>query len=123
MPNGPGIDDGDELLAELVSEGFLAKDEEAVGPYVRTDYRLLRQDLPEGMSEAAIVAIREAVELTKETTAAELSELTHEFSRSWAAAELGDELHVYVDLLTDEEYEASMKRMGKTAAAIRECWG
>ena len=39
-----------------------------------------------------------------EKGAAELSDLTHEFSRSWNSASEGQELNIYVDLIPDDEF-------------------
>ncbi len=40
----------------------------------------------------------------QEKTATELSEITHEYSRSWNAARDGQTLNIYIDQIDDEEF-------------------
>ena len=49
-------------------------------------------------------------------TGAELSELTHEHSRSWQTTPNGQEMNIYVDLIDDEEMEV----MRRQVAAVKE---
>lgn len=110
MPNGPGIDRGDELIAELIAEGILQSRTVSVGPHRAHEYSLVSKQMPD-LSLVAIDAIRAAWDFVKGRTANELSEITHEHSRSWRQAKDGEELNLYLDLQTDEEYAATMKRM------------
>jgi hypothetical protein len=50
-------------------------------------------------------AIESAVEQVRNKSAAELSEETHVFSRSWQAGRDGQELDIYSDLSDDMEYQ------------------
>ena len=105
MPNGPGIDASDVLLGALQARGLLRVDTVPIGPYWAAAYKLVEKvALPE-LPEAATKAIREAVEFVKSRSAAEMTELTHEYSRSWAEARDGQELNIYVDLIPDDAYE------------------
>lgn len=46
MPNGPGIDSGDELLRELAATGVLTRDFVPEGPYRASRYHLSERQLP-----------------------------------------------------------------------------
>jgi uncharacterized phage-associated protein len=105
MPFGPGIDDADTLLDELTSSGQLEAKDSPIGPYPGKKYRSLISS-PADMPLEAISAIQEAVQFAEGYSASELSDLTHEHSRSWKNTENGKPLNVYVDLLSDESYRA-----------------
>ncbi len=122
MPNGPGIDDADSLISELVKEGVVEEHRTSVGPYDRIEYHSIREEIPGSLSDEAIIAIREAVEFTKGRPAAELSDLTHEHSRSWKSAKNGDELNIYIDLLTDQEYQEGKQRVEQIASTLQDVW-
>lgn len=104
LPNGPAIDDYATLLHELVEAETIAVSHRPVGPYRETVYRLV-EDRPvaDGVRGDAI---RRAVELVSTRSAAELSELTHEFSRSWRETTNGSEMDIYGDLVADDELSA-----------------
>ncbi|HYV36446.1 MAG TPA: type II toxin-antitoxin system antitoxin SocA domain-containing protein [Gemmataceae bacterium] len=105
MPNGPGIDAGDELLEELELTGIIARDAAMVGPYHTSSYRLTGKKLPaERLAKKALEAIRVAVEFVQTKSATELSDLTHEFSRSWLNARDGQHLNIYIDLIEEDEF-------------------
>ena len=108
MPNGPGIDRFRELLDELVHAGVIDIEKIKVGPYDATKYHATGTPL-EGvtLTEAELVAIRKAVEFVNDKTGAQLSDITHEFSRSWNTSRDGDELNIYADLLADEDFAAA----------------
>ena len=105
MPNGPGIESGEALLNELVLAGVLARQSARIGPYPTTKYRVIANTLPgPPLEEDKLEAIRTAVKFVQEKTATELSEITHEYSRSWNAARDGQTLNIYVDQIDDEEF-------------------
>ena len=105
MPHGPGIDAGDELLRELQLRGVLQCDQVPEGPWSTNRYVLRERALPgEKLSTAEKRAVRDAVRFVQSKTAAELSELTHEHSRSWIAARDGQPLNIYIDMIPDEEF-------------------
>ena len=119
MPRGPGIEGADALLHELIAEGTIEARTVSIGPHSATEYRTLGDEIPDSLSPEAIDAIREAVVFAKEKTAAELSEITHEYSHSWQESEDGSELNIYVDLLADDEYEAMKARMQQNISDLR----
>ncbi len=118
MPHGPGIDSADQLIKELVGEGRLAVHTTDVGPYNELQYVATCKQAPPSLSLSAIDAIRDAVDFVEGKTAAELSELTHEFSRSWKAGKDGDELNIYIDLVSDEDYAADRRAFQEMDAVI-----
>jgi len=104
LPFGPAIDDGANMIAQLVQEGRLRVVQQPNGPYKETVFELA-QPFQIDPNCPRYQAIEEAVELVKSKTAVELSEETHLFSRSWQDGEDGQELDIYVDLLDDFEYQ------------------
>jgi Protein of unknown function (DUF4065) len=117
MPQGPGIDGGERILHELQDEGLLEFEAFHEGPYPDNRYRLTAKGktLPIDLSERASTAIQRAVDFVQPRTAGELSQLTHEYSRSWNLQEkLGGLLDIYIDVIPDDEYQkrqADIKEM------------
>jgi hypothetical protein len=105
MPNGPGIDRGDQLILELIHSGQIERIHQPKGPFTETKCRLAIQ-APEGqLPEAAIQAIRAAVDDVSKRSAESISEWSHDFSRSWSDTPNGEELDIYTDLIPDDVYE------------------
>ena len=123
MPNGPGIDACGELVGELAAAGILTTDHVPIGPFRAVRYRLAEATLPgEPLSDEAIRAIQRAVQLVEDKTTTELSDMTHEFSRSWNTAEHGQELDIYIDLIPDDEFENRQASLDKMQAAMETVW-
>jgi hypothetical protein len=110
------------LIDELIDEGLLATSRTSVGPFHATELRTTQDQIPQQMSLEAIDAIRDAVKFCTGKSAAELSELTREHSHSWKAATDGEELTIYVDLLSEEEYQRRMENIGELSDALRSVW-
>src|SRR5439155_18549883 len=105
MPHGPGIDCGDELIAELAMSGILELKSVPEGPWTTTRYRLIDSERGgDRLSAAETRPIKQAVDFVRKKTAAELSELTHEHSRSWTEARDGQPLDIYIDMIPDDEF-------------------
>ena len=105
MPNGPGIESGEALLNELVLSGIIARRSARIGPYPTTKYAVIADTVPgPSLDGDKLDAIRSAVKFVQEKTATELSEITHEYSRSWNAARDGQTLNIYIDQIDDEEF-------------------
>jgi len=105
LPHGPGIDRGDELILQLRDSGDLTLEHEPKGPYQETICKLSRpetlKELPKGASEA----IGSAIKVIKmPDSAAQISEWSHELSRSWSTTPNGNELDIYSDLIPDDVY-------------------
>lgn len=122
MPNGPGIDNADELFEELLAEGALEiessrrpTDLQAPEVYHWTGKAAPEEPLP----EAALQAIREAMTFVRDKSALQLSEWTHELSRSWNFAKDGEQLNIYIDLIPEGEYLTQKKRLDNIWMAIQ----
>ncbi|HEV2970812.1 MAG TPA: hypothetical protein VGY55_12645 [Pirellulales bacterium] len=123
MPRGPGIDDGRALLEELAEEGLLEIRAIPTGPYTQMQYRTASRSNSLGpLPLNAIDAIRDAVNFVNSRTAAELSDLTHECSRSWRSAKDGDELNIYADLSTDEDFANRQEAFKRLDPILEEIW-
>lgn len=104
MPNGPGLDRGDELLAGLVKAERLTRDIEPFGPY-RTEVFTLVEPRAIDPSSPRQEAIRKALAFIGNKTATQVCDEIHEFSKSWKRGASGDELSIYLDLLTDVDLQ------------------
>lgn len=122
LPFGPGIEDAPALVNELQDEGAIEITTRSSGLYHETVFSLLA-DLKVDRKSARFAAIKQAASYVKKRSAVQLSEETHVFSRTWQEAGNGDELNIYLDLLTDEEYQRvkqSTKEMGEVVSAVFE---
>ncbi len=106
MPQGPGIHKSEELFDQLVKEGRLVIEQVHENVYPEYRYRLTEKpnDLAPLPADADL-AIQRAVDFVKDKTAVQLSQLTHEYSRSWIEGKSGDLLDIYIDVIPDDEYE------------------
>ena len=123
MPRGPGIDRFDVLIGELLAEGAVETHQIKAGPYEGFQFRITdktarRNMLPDG----AIEAIEYALEQVKGRTATQASDDSHSASRAWRDARDGEELNIYLDLQSDDEYAAQKQRVEETAEALRAAW-
>jgi hypothetical protein len=124
MPHGPGIDEGDELLSELVRAGILTVRSVLIGPYKAMEYTLTGKELPgEPLANDAIAAIKKAADFVKGHTAPELSEMTHEFSRSFKETNVGRQMNIYVDAIPDDEYDRRSAELRVLRSEIRRAIG
>lgn len=123
MPQGPGVDQGESLIRGLVAGGKVSQGTEWVGPF--REYRC-RYALPVDQAvlpAAAVAAVTKAVEYVRGKTAADLSEMSHDYSRSWRETPDGRELDIYSDLIPDEEYEERKRAVAGMNAAYDEMFG
>jgi hypothetical protein len=120
LPNGPGIDKADRLLQELSDSGHLAVKHEPKGPFTEV-VCCLTQTEPEGeLPEQALSAIKEAVDLLKGHSPESISELSHDFSRSWNSQPEGAELDIYTDLIPDDLYQERRKEAARLKKAYED---
>lgn len=111
MPMGPGIHRGDRLIDELLEEGKLERTYEQKGPFREINCRLIDRSTNAELTAEAVLAIREAVEYVKGHTAESISELSHEFSRSWNMLDDGEAMNIYTDLIPDDEYQQKKEEL------------
>jgi hypothetical protein len=120
MPQGPGIDSSYELLEPLEEEGYLTKSVTSDGIYTECVYRWTGKELPaDALPPAASKAIKRATEYVLPMSATQISNLTHEHSRSWIEGKSGDALEIYTDLIDDEEYERRAKQLKSLEADVQ----
>lgn len=122
MPQGPGIDDGDLLIQHLINRDLISREIERKGPYRCEVYALkapreINPDNPQQM------AVRAAVDFLDGKSASEASAWIHEFSRSWQAAGSGEQLDIYLDVLTDEEYAQVQQASVAAGRLVRDVFG
>ena len=61
LPHGPGVDEGEVLLAELVGTGILNAKSQSIGPYEVAEYSLSGKDATEDpLAPEAVTAIKKA---------------------------------------------------------------
>jgi len=119
MPRGPGVDRFDVLLGELMAEGRVETKEIDHGKHKGFRF-VLRGNQPEcdDLPEGAVEAIAYGVAQVSGKRATRVSEESHEASRAWREAKDGEELNIYPDLLSDEEYQERMERSKTLAVAL-----
>lgn len=120
MPNGPGIHRAEELIDDLVARGNVEKTHEPKGPFTEVTCRLTDKAIEGELLPAAVEAIKEAVEFLKGHTTESISELSHDFSRSWNSLPNGEELNIYSDLIPDDVYEERQKELVELKKAYEE---
>lgn len=122
MPHGPGIDGGDELIAELELSGVVELHKVPEGPWTTTCYQLTGEHAGNKLSAAETRAIKQAVEFVRKKTASELSELTHEHSRSWIEARDGQPLDIYIDLIPDDDFDRRKREIDTVHRELIAVW-
>lgn len=124
MPNGPGIDEGDSLLDQLVATKVIQTSSKSVGPYKAIVYKLTGVELPgEKLSSDATDAIKKAVDFVKAKSATQLSDITHEFSRSWKKVDNGREMNIYIDVIPEDEFSKRRRELKSLRNKIAEAAG
>lgn len=112
MPNGPGIEDFDLLLSEMLADGWLTLAETQVGAQWAIVFSL-GPTLPSASLPAeAIASIRAGVQ------AIAASDDSHRHSRVWREAKEGEELDIYLDLVSDEERDRRETNFAALAEAL-----
>jgi hypothetical protein len=122
MPEGPGIDQGDDLIAGLIGTGRLKREVASDGPYREEVFELL-QARPVDPSNPVQHAIRLALDFIGTRNARELCDEIHKRSTAWKRGHSGDELPIYLDVFTDEELGAVRKARQETEALFRAAFG
>ena len=115
-PFGPAIDNGDELLDEMISDGVIAVATRPVGDHSVNFYRLMVKpgDVPDAVLKAADFGIGKV----GDRSAKAVSDETHENSREWKRRSTGAILNIYADLLDDESYIKMEREQANLAALL-----
>ena len=99
MPNGPGIDDFDRLIGELMSDGIVEADQVEHGGYKSFRFKLKNPNPLPRLSGEEEAAIQQGVSFVEGRSAASVSNHSHDLSRSWNDAKNdGDEPLVVVEV-------------------------
>lgn len=121
MTHGPGIQDSAVLLSRLTNRGDLAIERIHEGPYPECRYRLATKAASASPLPAdAVKSIKAAADFVIPKSAAELTQLTQQRSRSWREAKDGEIIDIYVDLLPDEEYDAEKAKLAHLDQIIKD---
>lgn len=121
MPQGPGIDAADTLIAEMIRQEELQVSYQNNGPYKENVYKLIKPFQTDPNDEK-YQAVEKAVKFIQDKSAHELSELTHANSRSWINADDGEELNIYLDILDDEEYSRLKSNLDEAERLVMEAF-
>jgi hypothetical protein len=120
MPQGPGIHKSEELFEQLVNEGHLVIEKVHENFYPEYRYRLTAKASELApLPDDADIAIQRAADFVKDKTAVQLSQLIHEYSRSWIEGKSGDILDIYIDVIPDDEYERRKSQLRELESTLR----
>ncbi|QKK08416.1 MAG: SocA family protein [Planctomycetota bacterium] len=126
MPNGPGVDDGASILKGLCDNGKLRFGLRSVGPYSEGVYRLADGEKIE-LSDEEREAIDGAIAWVGNKTATEISHESHLRSRTWREANqsgrAGAQLHIYLDAVSEEEYDCKMSAFDEARRLLDDALG
>jgi hypothetical protein len=114
MPMGPGIDNATELLGEMQDDGMILIEARTNGEYDEFVFTLKGSN-PISQESPEYDAVKQAADIVKGKTAKQLSDETHTVSRSWRDAANGDELNIYVDPMSDDEF----RQMKQTISNVK----
>lgn len=120
MPRGHGIDDGDTLLAELVSAGQIARRTEPCGPFKEAVFELQDSAETTSLTPTEVAAIRLAVNFVNSKSASELSEIIHEHSRSYKDGKSGEPLDIYIDTFDESWLQKANERLSTIDQELRQ---
>ncbi len=122
MPHGPGIDNGDELIDKMIGQGDVSVSFQLNGPYKEATYKLTSR-FEIDPNEVRYQAIEKAVKFIEGKSARELSEITHENSKSWLMVNDGEEMNIYLDVLDDEEFSLIQNNLAEAKKRMAEVFG
>lgn len=106
LPQGPGIDRGDAILAAMQADGLIVCEIYHKGPYPEYRYRLTDKSRlsADALPAGAEFALQRSVDFVRDKTATQLSQYTHEYSKAWNEGQNGQLIDIYIDIIPDAEY-------------------
>lgn len=120
MPQGPGIDRGEDLLFELQASGLLQVSERPIpGMNPERTFKLTAGFVVNVTPEER-EAIRDGLKKIEGKTAREVSDETHQTSRAWNRKRNGQILNIYEDLLSQEQFETAKSADAEAKALLDE---
>ena len=105
LPEGPAIDDFEDLLISLEREGRIELGQRDKFDYVETTITL--KSAPPVLDEDEETSIKNAVEWVKGKSAKQVSHESHSLSIAWQKCKNGELLDIAFDALSDEEVAAA----------------
>lgn len=113
LPEGPAIDDADDLLVSLEREGRIELAQEPVPnqPEPQAVYILKQQ--PTTLGDDALDSIHAASEWIRGRYGTAASEESHRLSRGWQNGRNGDVIDIALDALTPDDYQATKEEIEK----------
>ncbi len=122
MPQGPGIDDGEDLLFEMQRQGLIRITRAADGEFPERTFKLAA-DFEVNLTPEEAAAVKHGLKKVKGKTAKQVSKETHANSRSWKRLANGKIMDIYEDLLTDKEAEKAARATAEINGLLDEAFG
>jgi hypothetical protein len=116
LPEGPAIDDYEDLLVVLEREGRIELGQREESGYVETTITLKSQ--PPILDEGEMASINEAVAWVRPRTAQQVSRESHESSLSWQKKANGELLEIAFDALDASEVDVRRAEEKKIAQTV-----
>jgi hypothetical protein len=113
LPEGPAIDNLDQLLIALEREGRIEITDQTSGRYLETVI-ILRSEAPT-LREDEEDAVSDAIRWVKDKSAAQVADESHKLSWGWQRRRTGDIIDVQFDGLDYEEVEELQAEAKKIA--------
>ena len=113
LPEGPAIDDLDDLLVILEREGRIEIQEQPKHGHIETVVVL--RSAPPVLEADEETAVREAIEWIKGKTAVQVRDESHELSAAWQRGKNGEIIDLAFDALDREEINALANEEKKIA--------
>ncbi|QYK49191.1 MAG: DUF4065 domain-containing protein [Phycisphaeraceae bacterium] len=121
MPNGPGIDQGEQIIRSMIAENTLKASQHPVGPYTEDVYVYCGDSIELDPNE--VEAITSALNWVGDKTGVAISKESHDRSRTWRETPDGRELHIYLDVASDDETESLRSSVESVRRDLREVFG
>jgi len=120
MPKGPGVDQGAELIRELRLEGKVGVTQRPAGDYMEDVYKITNGGTPD-LTEAELDSIRKALGVVEDKFARHISAESH--GPSFETTVDGQEQNIYLDTLSDLEFEEMKARQARIRDLVSQVFG
>jgi hypothetical protein len=106
MPEGPGIHRFEDLLAGLLRDRAIRVADLPIGDFVASHFVINEPELyGVDFNADEVTAMLAGVEYAKDKSARQVSSDSHEDSRSWRLGASGRHLDVFIDSVSEEDWE------------------
>jgi len=117
LPEGPAIDDLDDVLVVLEREGRIELSSQSKGKYEETVISL--SSSPPTLDEEEEAAVKEAIQWIKHKTAAQAADESHRLSTGWKESKNGDIIDVAFDALSASELDSIKKERARISRNVQ----